>query len=879
MIKPATVQKEKGISAIWILPILALVICSWLLYSSYKNAGIDVTVYFDDATGIIADKTLVMTRGVRIGIVTDIDPGLEDSKIKTTVKLDRRVEEKISKDSLFWIVKPELSVTKIEGLDTIVGGSYIEVEFGKSTERGESFQGLSSSPPVNLDAPGLHITLIADSLGSIQKSTGIYSRNIEIGMVSEFKLIGEEKVSIKVFIYPQYAHLVHNESRFYNASGISIKGKLPKIKIQIESIAALIKGGIILYTPEKFIGDPPAENGQEYTFYKNFSDAEYGLEFKLHLPSNYNISEGDTKVIFHGVEVGFVKHIDTSRDQDIITATILLDPRAEVALREETVFWLVEPKVSIEGIENINTLLTGPHIAFSPGKGAFRDSFNISPVPPALIPLRRGKSFFLESAKISFIDGAAVYFKNIQVGEVVKSSLKNSGRTIHTQIYIYQKYLVLLSSKSVFWQYSGIDIQASLSGIEVKMGPIRKIISGSIAFTTPDKLKKEKNIPPKENARFPLYASRQMAVKNVAALQKPGKFFWLRTARETSLNIGSPLLHTNTAIGHIVSFKRGKNDRDIIAKCFVEKQYQGLIKPKTRFYDASGVQVSGGIGGFNIQTGPLQSIVAGGIGCFTPTEGEPKKSSAPYTLYNNFHDALYAKVNIRVLFNDLGGLKTGAPVMYKGIEIGSVTKLNLGKNLHSVSATLLVEEKTLPLFRQGTKIWLRQAQINLAEIKNLQSVILGPSVTLLPGQGEQRRYFRAIDGPPDALLTTGFPVVLEAKRLNSLTPGSPVYYRQLQVGEVVSYALAKNFENVEVRINIDDKYRNLICQKTKFWNSSGVTVKAGIFSGVTVRTESLAAFMAGGISLGNPVKKEKRKLARENQHFLLHEEGKECWQQ
>ncbi|NNK94316.1 MAG: hypothetical protein HKP41_08190, partial [Desulfobacterales bacterium] len=67
---PQTVlKKQKGISPIWTLPVLAIALCAWLLYRSIMEAGIEIEVYFDDATGITPAKTQVMAMGIPLGLV------------------------------------------------------------------------------------------------------------------------------------------------------------------------------------------------------------------------------------------------------------------------------------------------------------------------------------------------------------------------------------------------------------------------------------------------------------------------------------------------------------------------------------------------------------------------------------------------------------------------------------------------------------------------------------------------------------------------------------------------------------------------------------------------------------------------------------------
>lgn len=58
----ATLKEKKGISPLWILPIIALSICGWLLYRSYMEAGVEIVVYFDDVTGLTPAKPRLSPR-------------------------------------------------------------------------------------------------------------------------------------------------------------------------------------------------------------------------------------------------------------------------------------------------------------------------------------------------------------------------------------------------------------------------------------------------------------------------------------------------------------------------------------------------------------------------------------------------------------------------------------------------------------------------------------------------------------------------------------------------------------------------------------------------------------------------------------------------
>ncbi len=113
----------------------------------------------------------------------------------------------------------------------------------------------------------------------------------------------------------------------------------------------------------------------------------------LTLTSSEDIVEGATKVMYRGLEAGFVKEIQINNDeQRTVTAHILLDPRTELILRENTKFWLVKPEISPSGFSNLQLLLSGAHITFQPGSGEFKDHFDILSEAPSANPAASRKN-------------------------------------------------------------------------------------------------------------------------------------------------------------------------------------------------------------------------------------------------------------------------------------------------------------------------------------------------------------------------------------------------------------------------------------------------------------------------------------------------------
>jgi len=877
------IVKNRGISIIWILPILALCICGWLVYNSYKDAGVDITIFFKDATGITPGKTQVMARGIPVGLVKSVLPDLENQQIIATVRMEKEVVSNLVEDTLFWIVRPQLSASSIQGLDTILSGSYIGIQIGTMTKPRREFRGLSNAPPVSPKTPGLHFQLTTEMLGSIQIGTGVYYRNIEIGKVQSYRLVDDKNVQVDLFIEPEFAHLVRRDSRFCNASGIQISGKLPNLKVQIESLASLLRGGILLYTPEHLKNSPVAENGQTFSLYPNLESANYGIPLTLTLRSGEDIVVKSTKVMYRGLEAGFVQDVQINDDKErTVTAHILLDPRAELILRENTQFWLVKPEISPTGIHNLGTFLSGAHITFQPGDGVFKDTFDILPEPPPQIPLRAGRSYVLVSEDpIKLSAKSPVYFKNIQVGEVVSTDLAQSADTISTTLFIYDKYLHLLSKKSVFWMHSGLEIEASIDqGLEVSTGPLANLLNGGVSFTTPDKLHKQKNSPPEKGFQFQLYDSYKDAIAAIPGLRPAGRHFFIQSPNAESLTIGAPILHKNIKIGEIAGFRLTADQQAVLIDGFVYDEFKNLVHERTRFYNSSGFQLSGGLDGLNLQTGSLHTILAGGIACINTADGDPLPDNTPYPLYTNREEALQAdKVELIVFLKENSGLKVGAPLKHKGIEIGQVTNLTFTENLQKVIGTVHIERNMERLFRAGTRIWVEEVEVNLSGVKNVATMLFGSYLNILPGNGPLVHTFTALSQPPQTEIANrdGLGIILETKHLGSLSIGSPVYYRQVQVGKVTGYELSPTFQKVQVFVSISRQYSAVIRKNTRFWNVSGTKIEGGIFSGVTVSTASLQAIIRGGIALATPDNEATGSAVISGTRFILYDKSEKEW--
>src|SRR5690606_7990637 len=113
----------------------------------------------------------------------------------------KRVEPHLRSNTRFWLVKPSVSLAGITGLETLVSGNYIAVSPGDGEET-RKFVALTEQPPLSDSVPGLHLTLKAERLGSINRDSPVFYKQIQVGRVKSYRL-GEDQSTVEIQIYIQ----------------------------------------------------------------------------------------------------------------------------------------------------------------------------------------------------------------------------------------------------------------------------------------------------------------------------------------------------------------------------------------------------------------------------------------------------------------------------------------------------------------------------------------------------------------------------------------------------------------------------------------------------------------------------------------------------
>jgi len=332
----AEVTTSRGISIVWLVPLVAAVIGIWLAYTTLQERGPTITITFDDAEGLEAGKTKVKYKDVEVGTVDSVRLSDDLKHIVVTAEMVKEAEAYISEGTRFWVVSPRLGAGGVSGLGTLLSGVYIGVD-PKPGAAATSFVGLTEPPLITSDTPGRQYMLRATSRGSIARGSSVYFRGIEVGQVVDYALADDnQSLDIQVFIQAPHDQLVQNDSRFWNASGFRVAMSASGVQVETESVQALLAGGIAFDTPMSATPGEPSPEGTVFPLYDSYETVtQAGFTTKVPYVVQFDesvrgLSPG-APVEFRGMRVGTVSdvglQIDVATESVRIPLTIEIEPQ------------------------------------------------------------------------------------------------------------------------------------------------------------------------------------------------------------------------------------------------------------------------------------------------------------------------------------------------------------------------------------------------------------------------------------------------------------------------------------------------------------------------------------------------------------------------
>jgi len=808
------VDSKKRLSAIWIIPLVALIFGAYLGFKAYMERGVNIIVHFESAEGIIPGKTKVHYKGLTAGVVNNVELDKDLASISALIEIDKQAEDMLRDGAAFWMVKPEVSLSGVSGLETLTSGNYIAFRPGldKTKRTIKEYVALESAPPLPDTVPGLHFTLRSKKKGSIQSGSKIYYRQIAVGQVTSVSLDRlSEGVQFKAHIEEKYADLVSYKSRFWNASGFKVSGGLSGFKLQTESLEALMTGGIAFDNMEDLIEHKAHKGKDVFQLYEDFETAQVGLPIKLILPFGSGIDIG-TKISFEGLNLGQINGFKMDMDKKHIRAEASVDPRVEPFLTTESLFYLVSPKASLSGISNLDTLVKGRYISLRPSeKGTATTAFSVLPEAPALDYSEPGLHITLKTANAGGLkSGDPILFRHSQVGTIQQVKLKENGTSFVVTAHIEAQFEHLVSSATRFWSAGGIKLKGSLQRFEMETGSLLSMLSGGVTFDT---IASHGHKPTKvKNGHiYTLFTDQDDAQFSQSV------FINFSSAEGIEAGI-TPVLLNGVTVGEVKSLKIDKNLKNFTAEVGIDPKFNWALKDKTQFWMVTP----------SVTEGNFDAILKGGYITLIPGKGKTRTKFNAQVNAPVF-DASTAGLQFVIEAESAGSIKRGTGIFYQNLKIGEVQGVSLNKKRGGVDIFAHVPEKNQDLVKSNSRFYQVSGITLKGDIsgfklrtESLSSMLRGglsfyTPKDRRPSKNAKDKAVFSLFEDFDEAEQSGVNIRISFDQAVGLRKNMPIKYQDQKVGEVTGIRFEEDLSSVIVSAVLRGRAMQHARQDSRIW--------------------------------------------------------------
>jgi paraquat-inducible protein B len=319
------------LSLVWLIPVVAAVIGAWLGIGALLERGPSISISFRTAEGIEPEKTRIKYRNVDVGVVKRVELSADRRQVLVIAQLSRQVDDLLVEDTKFWVVRPRVSGGNVSGLGTVLSGSHIAMEAGRSKRSSRDFVG-QEQPSIDVsDVVGRELVLRAKDIGSLYVGSLVYFRRLVAGQVLGFELDKDgNAVNIRVFINAPFDRHVNANSRFWHAQGVDISLDANGLKVNTGSLFSVLLGGLAFETLENAPPSSPAPAGTVFNVYADrveamrVPDAAFAMFRLIFKESVRGLSPG-APVDFRGVVVGEVVTINLEVDPQRFRVDVPVD--------------------------------------------------------------------------------------------------------------------------------------------------------------------------------------------------------------------------------------------------------------------------------------------------------------------------------------------------------------------------------------------------------------------------------------------------------------------------------------------------------------------------------------------------------------------------
>ncbi|MEM9100778.1 MAG: MlaD family protein [Pseudomonadota bacterium] len=807
----AIINSKRRISFVWVIPIMALVFGGYLAYKAVMERGTMVSLVLESSEGIIPGKTEIRYRGLVMGLVKDIQLDSSMQKVIANIEMKPTKLPIFNERTLFWLVRPQVTFAGISGLETLLSGNYIALRPFVSSALPAKYQfvALSEPPPLPEETPGLHLKLFSEKLSSLGPGSQVSFRQIPVGSVTSYRYDNQSsQVEIDVHIQPEFAHLVNENTRFWNASGINIEGGVSGVKVETESFASIMTGGIAFDTYGTADSAKLVSNYTQFKLFPNFDEAKLGLEITLLFEWGSSITK-NMPIIFEGVELGEIADYTLADDDSGIIAVARVDPRIKPILKSETKFFVVSPKISASGIDNLDTMFSGNYISLTFSRdGEDQTTFKVSKRKPRLGLNVPGLHLSLQTPHIDSLEiGAPLFYRKKKVGDIQDIRVDTDKEQFFVDVFIEPGYAKLVNQQTRFWNASGFSLRGSLNEIEIKTESVMSILTGGIAFENVD-IHRDAELAVNGEI-FRLYSDRYDAEFSIEA-----KIQFHSTAgiRKRSTKVK----YKGEIIGEVKDIEKDENNKPWVT-VGLKPHFHWLLKKKTRFWLEKPMLFGSTVNDF----------IDGTFIGVKPGKGKASKIFIAKRV-KPIVDHSAPGLQLKILTEEADSLGVGSKVLHRKVAIGHVENIRHTKDKRNIEVMITIDEAHRKLLSENSRFYIAggldiQGDLSGVEVRteSLSAIVTGGLGVYTPkksGTKSLREGHTFTMYPSFKSAKFGkYPITIDFPHAQGLSAGMQIRYATQQVGEVIQLNFNEDLTRVSMKALLYEFAQDLAREGSKIW--------------------------------------------------------------
>ncbi|MDO4697263.1 MAG: MlaD family protein [Pasteurellaceae bacterium] len=579
------------------------------LYTDLKSAqrGIEVSIDVPATVGLKANETGVFYQGVQIGVLASLESAFDSQNeekqtgmLAGALLIDPSYQDLLKEDSQIILKQPKFSFGKdsLTKVGEVLRGHYFELIAGKSSEPGRVFT-VKKNDDFLLNRPDtVSFTLVSPQSYGVDQGQGIYYHDVKIGEILKRDL-SIENVKFTAIIFPDYRHLVGENSKFVTISNLDVSVSLDGVRFNAGSPSSWLQGGIKLLD-----GNAKGKVQSQYPLYRDRESAENGITSHEQTPTltlSANDLSGigkDSVLLYRHFEVGKVLNIRPKKNG--FDVDLYLEPKYRHLLTDTSRFW-IEPAVQVD------VSMQGLNVQASPLMRTLKGAISFDNKGGRKSQILH-KSFSQANAGNTHItltandastlsEGMPLKYRGLKVGQV--DTLKLDKKQIKISAFIEPQYYPLVAKSGS--RFKAISPEISTTGVKNLDAALQNYINVDIGSG-------------ESKTQFALDET-----ENGAAQYHNGLPIIVETTDANGITPDAPVLYRGMQVGAVQRLSLSELGDRVLIHLRISPQYQHLVRKNSQFWTASGYTMDISLSGASINSGTMSQLLNGGIAFSNPS--------------------------------------------------------------------------------------------------------------------------------------------------------------------------------------------------------------------------------------------------------------------